>query len=125
MARILVADDEAAILEVMRLTCELDGHDVRDARTVEDAVAAYVDFAPELMILDVNMSFAGGARSILERLDTLGGTGSCPVIVVTGGLLEEETEGLADQERVLHVIQKPFQIQELRDAARASLEKGI
>jgi len=125
MARILVADDEPAILEVMRLTCELDGHDVREVRTAEAAVTAFVEFSPELMILDVNMPYEGGARSILERLDELGGTGSCPVIVVTGGLVEEESEGLTDQKRVQCVIQKPFAIQDLRDAVRAALTQPL
>ena len=121
MARILVADDEAPILDVIQQTCALDGHEVRPVSTVDEAVSAYVDFAPALMILDVRMPPDGGALRILERLDALGGTGTCAVIVISGGIVEDEASGLVEQDRVRHVIQKPFAIQDMRDAIKASL----
>lgn len=125
MARILVADDEPAILDVIRLTCGLDGHEVEAHDNVEAAVAAFVEFRPDLLILDVNMPPSGGARQILERLDALGGTGESRVIIVTGGLVDEEAAGLTSEARVKSVIGKPFEITTMRDAVQGALGSSV
>ena len=120
MARILVADDQPAIRDILRSTCELDDHEAFLAGTVAEAVAAFVEFDPALMILDVNMPPQRGAAEILANLDKLGGTGDCAVIVVTG-YVDEEAEQLGAQERVKSVMAKPFAIDTMRAAIARAL----
>lgn len=120
MARILIADDQEDILSIIASVCQFDAHEPRTEATVEGAVEAYVDFDPALMILDVHMSHHGGAREILARLDKLGGTGACRVIVMTG-IVDPETEHMQQQERVRAVVQKPFSVDFLRQTIADAL----
>ena len=120
MARILVADDQPEIRDILRTTCELDAHEAYTAGTVDEAVAAFIEHDPALMILDVNMPPQRGAEEILARLDTLGGTRDCAVIVMTG-YIDEEAEKLGEQARVTSVMAKPFAI----DAMRATIARAL
>jgi CheY-like chemotaxis protein len=118
MARILVADDEAPIREMIKIACELDGHEVHDVMDAEDALAAYDTFRPDLMILDINMP-GGGGDHIIEQLRARGAR-PCPWIVVTGlagALTEEEIEEL----NAAQVLSKPFSIDGLRLAVGMAL----
>ena len=115
MARILVADDESAIRDVIESTCKLDAHEVRSFADSQEAIAAYTGFAPDLMILDVNMP-GGGAEAILQRVEELTGAPPCPAIVVSGFSADP-----LDHPRVVEVIQKPFGIDALRIAVKTAL----
>ena len=113
--RVLVADDEPAIRDVIESTCKLDEHDVRSFASYADAIAAYPGFAPDLMILDVNMP-GGGAESILGKVESAIGGPTCPAIVVSG----YAGENLAHP-RIVEVIRKPFGIDALRIAVKTAL----
>jgi len=115
MARVLVADDDAAIRDVIASTCKLDRHDVRTVATAAAALAAYLGERPDLMILDINMP-GGGAEEILARIERAAGDSICPVIVVSGF-----AEAVVQHERILDVIQKPFGIDALRIAVKTAL----
>jgi CheY-like chemotaxis protein len=120
MARILVADDEADILAIIAAVCQFDDHEARTETTLEGTVEAFIDFAPDVMILDVNMSHVGGAPEILARLDKLGGTGACKVIVMSG-MVDDEAGRMEREERVIAVVQKPFTVAFLRETIAAAL----
>ncbi len=115
MARVLVADDESAIRDVIESTCKLDSHDVRSFADSREAIAGYAEFRPELMILDVNMP-GGGAEAILESVEAALGGPACPAIVVSGYASER-----LDHPRIVEVIQKPFGIDALRIAVKTAL----
>jgi len=120
MARILIADDQEDILSIISSVCVIDKHEPRAESTPEGAVGAFVDFGPELMILDVNMSHKGGAREILARIDELGGTGACRVIVMSGNV-DEDAASMLREDRVQAVVQKPFSLDSLRATIRDAL----
>lgn len=118
MARVLVADDEPGIREILRATCALDGHEVVAAGNAEQALAAYDEATPDLMILDVNMP-GGGAQDVLAELGRRPGGVGCPVLLMSG-FAAEELEDLP----VAGVIQKPFTIDAVRMAVKAALAGG-
>lgn len=119
MARILIADDEAPIREMLKIACELDGHEVHTAMDAEDALEAYRAFEPDLMILDINMP-GGGGEYILQQLRARGVARPCPWIVVTGlaGAMDEDE--IAEL-NAAQVLSKPFSIDGLRTAVLATL----
>ncbi len=119
MARILVADDEAPIREMIKIACELDGHEVRAEMDAEDALAAYAELQPDLMILDINMP-GGGGEYIVEQVRASGVGRVCPWIVITGlagALTDDEIEEL----EAVQVLAKPFSIDGLRMAVQMAL----
>ncbi len=65
MARILVTDDEAGIREFLADALELDGHEVDQAGSGEEAIAAMNQRGYALLLTDLNMPGIGG----MEVLD--------------------------------------------------------
>ena len=81
MARILVADDSPAVLEVLDDVLALEGHEVLRATSGQEAVRKFEEFSPELAVLDIMMPDMDG----LVVLDAIRRTdGDVPVILMTG-----------------------------------------
>ncbi|HWV25185.1 MAG TPA: sigma-54 dependent transcriptional regulator [Thermomicrobiales bacterium] len=83
MHRILIADDDAAIRQVLRELLTDEGYDVQEADTGSAVLAALADAetAPQLTMLDVRMPDKSG----IEVLEELGQSedGQLPVIMMT------------------------------------------
>jgi CheY-like chemotaxis protein len=81
MARILVADDAPAVLDVLDDILTLEGHQVVRATSGQEALRKFEDSAPELAVLDIMMPDMDG----LVVLDAIRRTdGDVPVILITG-----------------------------------------
>ena len=120
MARVLVADDEAPIREMIEIACSMDGHEVRGAETADEAIAVYDAFDPQVVLLDVSMPGGGGER-VLEQLRKRGE--HCPVIMVSGfaaAMDVEEWTALGAS----GVLAKPFAIDGLRQAVNDAVGEG-
>lgn len=119
MAKILVADDEIAMREMLAMACRLDGHEVHKAVDTASTISAYVALRPDLLVLDLSMPGGGGAE-VLHQLRASLGEQLCPVIVVTGyldSLPEHTRNGL----NAFALIEKPFTMDTLRSAVRDAL----
>ena len=62
MARILVVDDEAAILSALRQVLARSGHDVATAASGPEALEKLVPFAPDIVLSDLRMPGMNGAE---------------------------------------------------------------
>jgi len=81
MARILVAEDDAALRRLYTIWLESAGHHVTEAADGREAIAHVQQRAPEAAVLDVEMPFVDGLAvcRYLHALDA-----SIPIVVVTG-----------------------------------------
>ena len=126
-AKILVIDDEQSLLEVLEIVLGRSGYEVRTAATEEAGYAAFREFKPDLVLLDLRIGGVGG----LELLNQLKETDPLvPVIVITAystwdNAVEAMRRGAYD------FIKKPFEDNDLvREvvaralAQRAMLSKG-
>ena len=111
MARILVADDEPPMRQMVRLACERLGHSVFEAVNSHGAIEAYGRIAPDLLVLDMNMPGGGGAY-VLTTLRFSGKSRMSPVLVISGSI-EKSSEELRSVLRVERVLAKPFRINDL------------
>lgn len=80
--RILVVDDDPAILELITLRLDLAGYETRTARDGADALRAIHETKPAAMILDINMPYMDGFE-VLERLRGSGALARLPTMVLT------------------------------------------
>jgi DNA-binding NtrC family response regulator len=81
MARILVADDAPAVLDVLDDILTLEGHQVIRANSGQEALRKFEEASPELAVLDIMMPDMDG----LVVLDAVRRSGvEVPVILITG-----------------------------------------
>ena len=68
MARILVADNDPDALDLALLDLGLEGHVVFGAADGESAIAAIVEFAPDVVVLDYRMPPGPNGLQVATRL---------------------------------------------------------
>jgi DNA-binding response OmpR family regulator len=119
--RVLVADDDPDILNVVKINFELDGFEVDTAVDGEDALQKAMTNPPNAIVLDIMMPRMDGLTA-LHRLRSQAATANIPIILLTArGLPEDRVRGLelgADD-----YITKPFDITELAARVRAVLRR--
>jgi DNA-binding response OmpR family regulator len=116
---VLVADDDPDIRSLVALRLERSGYEVVAAGDGEQALAAALERAPDLALLDVMMPKLDGYE-VTERLRQQEATRHLPVILLTARVQESDiargVEAGADD-----YVKKPFSTSELRDRVQAVL----
>jgi DNA-binding response OmpR family regulator len=120
---ILVAEDSHDILSLVRHALTSDGYDVHLARDGHEALEAYVELHPDLMILDVMMPRRNGFE-VLRELETRGDRRpEVPVLMLTARTSEEDVM-TGFELGVDDYLTKPFIIAELRARVRTLLARS-
>jgi len=119
--KILIADDDPDILDVIRITLEAEGYQVIEAHNGEEAVEMVKKSAPDLLITDLKMPrMCGDEVCKMLKQDIL--IQHMPVIMLTGkGEVTDKIHGInsgADD-----YIVKPFEPQELVARVRMMLRR--
>jgi DNA-binding response OmpR family regulator len=116
---VLIADDDPDIRSLVALRLERSGYEVVAAGDGEQALAAALERAPDLALLDVMMPKLDGYE-VTERLRQQEATRHLPVILLTARVQESDiargVEAGADD-----YVKKPFSTSELRDRVQAVL----
>jgi DNA-binding response OmpR family regulator len=68
-AKILVIDDEKSLLDLLRMSLELEGYDVITAENGEEGVKKFKEHQPDLVICDIIMPKMDGYET-LARIKT-------------------------------------------------------
>ncbi len=118
LQKILYVEDEKDIQTVARMALEMVGKfTVKACSSGSEAVSAFADFGPDLLLLDVMMPEMDGPTT-LGRLRALAGGEGIPVVFMTAKVQPHE---IADLKKLgaLDVIPKPFDPMTLSDSIRA------
>ena len=121
-ARILVADDDPAILDLLKQVLRADGYQVIGVSDGAVALSrARVD-AFDLILLDDKMPILDGTSVARElRLDTK--FAHVPIVMITGRTAERDVEA-AFSGGVTDYITKPFMVSQLRARVRSWLSRS-
>ena len=120
MAKILVAEDEKQIADMIAFKLTNGGHKVIHAQDGEQAMTLAMTERPDLILLDVMMPGLNGLE-VLRRLKGDPTMRSMPVIMVTAkGHERDVLNGLRGG--AIDYVVKPFSLKEL--AARVELALG-
>lgn len=105
---IVIADDDPAILEAMKLTLELYDFEVE---TVGDGnvIPKLVSLQPKLLLLDICMSGIDG-REVCKTMKALDATKDIPVIMISASCDLKESMRYSGADDFL---EKPFEIHDL------------
>jgi len=121
MAKILIAEDEKDIRDLVKFALEISGHSVTAVANGEDAVAQAGDVLPDLILLDMNMPRMNGleACSAIKGGDT---TSHIPVVFLSG----EEADTKREENEAagaIGFINKPFDPMQLQAQVTEFLNK--
>lgn len=110
--RVLVVDDDPAIVELFTDVLERDGRfEVQTAATGYDAGVLSQQYRPELMILDYMLPDVNGnvvCRTVRDNPDL----SEMKIIIVSGVVNQDEVQGLLDA-GADEFVKKPFNIERL------------
>lgn len=107
-AKILVSDDDPAILEVLQLILEDEGYEVETSIDGEAIYKLERDY-PNLLLLDIWMSGMDG-REICRYVKNQRGIKHIPVIMLSAN---KYTEAMAKECGADDFLLKPFEAEEL------------
>jgi DNA-binding NtrC family response regulator len=115
--KILIVDDDTDVGWLLqnllgRLDCEF-----QIANTGQEALAFIKKNTPDLIFLDIKLPDMSGLR-ILKEVREMGQKG--PVIIITS-FGTDELQREADQWDVLHLLNKPFEVDRIQRLAQEAL----
>src|SRR5258707_5358314 len=116
--RVLIVEDEPALLRALRINLRPRGYDVRVASGGREALAEARHRPPDVVVLDLGLPDLDGT----EVIRGVGGWSSTPVIVLSGRAGSEDKIGALDAGANDYVT-KPFDMEELLARLRAALRR--
>lgn len=120
MAKLVIIDDEAAILELMTKLCKAAGHQVYGCTTGIDGIAAIRANQPELVIVDLRIGDVNGLDLVSMCRDQFPNTA---VIMVTGhGSVETAVEAM--RLGAFDYLTKPFDLGDLIKTVNQALQRN-
>ena len=124
MAKILVVEDDARIMELIQIALQEAGYLIMPALCGKTALNWLGESAkPDLVILDIGLPDINGIE-ICKKIKTTRLTQKIPVIILTGNLdnqskIQANLSGHADL-----FLNKPIQIEDLLEAVKTLLENS-
>jgi CheY-like chemotaxis protein len=112
--KLLIVDDEVAILEALTDILSVEGYEVATAANGAEGLKRASVERPDLILLDLMMPVMDG-QEMLRRLKEDPNLRAIPVVVMSAGrVTKAELQGS-------HFLAKPFELDDLLDTVNAEL----
>lgn len=121
MARILIAEDERDIRELITFTLRFDGHEVIATSNGREAVEITLREKPDLVLLDVRMPYMTGYEAC-KRIKEEESISHIPVVFLSAKGQEAEVKAGLEVGAVEYIV-KPFSPDQLMERVRAILSQ--
>jgi two-component system KDP operon response regulator KdpE len=118
-AQILVVDDESQVRQALRTILEAAGYAVVTAESGEDAMYAFAQRRPDLILMDLLIPGMGG----IEAVRRLRECSNVPIIVLSA-VSEEDSKVQALELGADDYVTKPFNVKELTARILAALRRA-
>jgi len=118
-AQILVVDDEPQIRQTLRTILESAGYAVVTAESGEDAIRAFAQCRPDLILMDLLIPGMGGIEAVRQLREC----SSVPIIVLSA-VSDEDRKVQALELGADDYVTKPFNVKELTARIRAALRRA-
>jgi len=119
-AKVLVVEDTEDTADFVKLLLSAEGYDVHVAYNGEDGLRAVRDFAPDVMLVDIQLPGIDGLE-LTRRVRADPATADAAIIVFTAFVQEEDRRRAFDA-GCDGFIPKPFPVQTLRDEIQRLLD---
>ncbi len=119
--RILVADDDPDLLDLLKMDLGFQGYEVIVAANGKDALQIALTEHLDLVLLDVMMPYIDGYHVAYELTNKLGAKAPRIMIMTSRDTVKEK--GIALMSGAAEVLQKPFEMAKLHERILANLSK--
>src|SRR5260370_20938870 len=117
-AKILIVDDEAQIIRVLKTALSTQGYSIRTSLNGLDGLIVFREWEPDVVITDLSMHEMSG----IELCHQIRTTSTTPIIVLS--VRDQEAVKVAALDAGADdYVTKPFSIQELQARVRAQLRR--
>jgi two-component system, cell cycle response regulator DivK len=122
VARILVVEDNALNLKLIRDVLQFAGYEVVEATTGEEGIRLAIEGGPDLILMDLQLPGIDGSEA-LRSIRSDPRTSAIPVVAVSAFAMK------ADRERAYRdgfdgYLEKPISVRALPDQVRGFLKVG-
>ena len=118
MARILIIDDEPAMVDVISTLCRDKGHQAFPFSSAQKAIDSLSSISPQIVISDIKMEKVGGFDVLRETREL----SPQPVVIMITAYASVETAVEAMKLGAYDYITKPFKIDELQLTIQRALD---
>ena len=118
MARILIIDDEPAMVEVISELCRAKGHQAFPYSSPQKAVEAMAGIAPQIVITDIKMDKVNGFDVLRETREL----NPQPAVIMITGFASVESAVETMKMGAYDYVTKPFKIDELQLSIQRALD---
>ncbi len=119
--RILVADDDPDLLDLLKMDLAYQGYEVLVAADGKEALQTALNETLDLVLLDVMMPYIDGYHVAYELTNKLGSKAPRIMIMTSRDTVKEK--GIALMSGAAEVLQKPFEMAKLHERITALLAK--
>ncbi len=119
--KILIFDDDTAILEVITIIFEENGYDVKISETSHDIIEKVADYQPDVILMDNWIPKIGGveATKLLKSTEQFK---HIPVIYVTAN---NDIVALASEAQADDYVSKPFNLDDLERMVEKHIKEQV
>lgn len=117
MAKVLLVDNDATTVSLLKILLELDGHVVAVCSVPGNLLRAMQDEAPDLVLMDVFLTGADGL-DLLRQLRSMPMYDSTPIVMTSGMELSEECSRAGANGFLL----KPYTPEHLSETMKSQLD---
>ncbi len=119
--KILIADDEIYIRELIKRSLAEDDYEIFEASNGNEAIDILEKESINLLIIDIVMPHKGGIETLIELREH---NSSLKIIAITGKIAtnRDSVQGIAKQFNLDMVLEKPFDMFEFTQTVQSLLE---
>jgi DNA-binding response OmpR family regulator len=120
--KVLVADDDRDLLELLELLLPYNGYEVRTCSNGEEVISVIEEFKPDLILLDIHLGQEDG-RHICQAIKTKPELAPIPVIMISAD--DESIYNTIISFGANDVIRKPFDYNCLTDRMERQIAQRL
>ena len=121
--RILIAEDNRAMLNVLKFNLERAGYEVLTAATGEEAARLIESNEIALVFTDIQMPGMSG-EELCDHIRNKLGLADLKIVICSAKAMEVDSARLVVEYRLEHVVCKPFSPQAIVDLAQSILKSA-
>jgi two-component system cell cycle sensor histidine kinase/response regulator CckA len=120
--RVFVVDDDADVVDALRDLLEMEGHGVEAAKTARDALVRIPEFAPDIVLCDINFDETMSGLELVSRLHADERLAKTVFLAVTG-MAPGQVKSAARAAGFADVLTKPLDFPRLSALLASHVEK--